>query len=78
MLELALDYLERGFHVIPLGDPFSPIPRRIVEEAGGKTTRLDGSPAGVFDGRFGFAASNSRVHDELLGMLLNPTEVSVS
>jgi hypothetical protein len=35
MLDTALDYLERGFHVIPLGDPFSPIPKRIVEEAGG-------------------------------------------
>lgn len=35
MLELALDYLERGFHVIPLGDPFSPIPKRYVEEAKG-------------------------------------------
>lgn len=35
MITLALDLLERGFHVIPLGDPFSPLPRRYVEEAGG-------------------------------------------
>ena len=35
MLELALDYLERGFHVIPLGDAFSPIPKKILEEQKG-------------------------------------------
>lgn len=34
MLELALDFLERGFRVIPLGDPFSPIPKKVMIENG--------------------------------------------
>lgn len=35
MLETALQLAERGFHVIPLGDPFSPVPYSLVKERDG-------------------------------------------
>jgi myo-inositol-1(or 4)-monophosphatase len=41
----------------------------LVEEAGGKATRLDGSPLGLFDGGRGVLVSNGRIHDELLHTL---------
>jgi myo-inositol-1(or 4)-monophosphatase len=41
----------------------------IVEEAGGKATRLDGSPLRLFDGQKGVVMSNGHLHDKLLGLL---------
>lgn len=41
----------------------------IVEEAGGKTSRLDGSPLALFGGKTGVLASNGVLHEELLGLL---------
>lgn len=38
----------------------------IVEEAGGKVTRLDGRPIHLFDGGRGVLASNSVLHDDLI------------
>lgn len=38
----------------------------IVEEAGGRVTRLDGSDVALFDGRWGLLATNGVVHDECL------------
>lgn len=49
----------------------------IVEEAGGVTSRLDGDPASVFDGRYGFAASNGKVHAELLETIAEPARTEV-
>ena len=37
----------------------------IIEEAGGKATRLDGTPVHLFDKRKGFLASNGLLHTEL-------------
>jgi myo-inositol-1(or 4)-monophosphatase len=41
----------------------------IVEEAGGKATRLDGSPLALFDSGRGVAMSNGLIHDELIGLI---------
>jgi len=41
----------------------------IVEEAGGRATRLDGRPLEIFDGGRGVLISNGHTHDELLGMV---------
>ncbi|MBX7259284.1 MAG: inositol monophosphatase [Candidatus Hydrogenedentes bacterium] len=41
----------------------------ILEEAGGKVTRLDGSPAYLFDGGHGLLATNGRVHDDLIRII---------
>lgn len=41
----------------------------IVEEAGGKTSRLDGSPLQLFDRRWGVAASNGLLHEPLLSAI---------
>jgi myo-inositol-1(or 4)-monophosphatase len=41
----------------------------IVEEAGGKSSRLDGSPLRLFDKRNGILISNGPVHQELLRLL---------
>lgn len=41
----------------------------IVEEAGGKTSRLDGSPLEVFDGRKGVLISNGLIHQQILDLL---------
>jgi myo-inositol-1(or 4)-monophosphatase len=38
----------------------------LVQEAGGRVSRLNGEPVGIFDGKRGFAASNGLVHDDLL------------
>lgn len=38
----------------------------ILEEAGGKVTRLDGSPAYLFDGNHGLLATNGHVHNDLI------------
>ena len=35
MMTAALAFLDRGFHVIPLGDPFSPMNRKLVSACGG-------------------------------------------
>ncbi len=43
----------------------------IVEEAGGRTSRLDGSPLGLFDGKRGVLATNGAVHDAFLTALGN-------
>lgn len=42
----------------------------IVEEAGGRVTRFDGSPVMLFDGRMDFVASNGSFHDGVLAMLV--------
>ncbi|HOT49411.1 MAG TPA: inositol monophosphatase [Candidatus Hydrogenedentes bacterium] len=41
----------------------------IVEEAGGRATRLDGRPLGVFDGGKGALLSNGHIHPELLSLV---------
>jgi len=41
----------------------------IVEEAGGRASRLDGSPLMLFDNRHGVLISNGRVHDELASLI---------
>ncbi len=41
----------------------------IIEEAGGKATRLDGSPLALFDDGRGVLMSNGHIHDELLAAL---------
>ena len=41
----------------------------IVEEAGGKATRLDGRPIHLFDNGEGVVISNGRVHDEIISLL---------
>jgi len=41
----------------------------IVEEAGGKLTRLDGSPLELFDGKSGLLASNGILHKEFLSLI---------
>lgn len=44
----------------------------IVEEAGGKATRLDGTPLRVFDSGKGALISNGPLHEELLSLLDQP------
>lgn len=46
----------------------------IAEEAGGKATRLDGSPLLLFDGKRGAVVSNGLLHDALLAILRRRTE----
>ena len=41
----------------------------IVEEAGGKATRLDGAPLMLFDNKKGLLASNTHLHDQLIEMV---------
>lgn len=41
----------------------------IIEEAGGRVSRLDGSPLNLFDGRPGVLATNGAIHDEALNMI---------
>ena len=41
----------------------------IVEEAGGKVSRLDGSEVRLFDGKRGMVASNGLIHEELLALV---------
>lgn len=41
----------------------------LITEAGGRVTRLDGSPLSPFDGGRGVVATNGHVHDELLAIL---------
>ncbi|MEW6357466.1 MAG: inositol monophosphatase [Planctomycetota bacterium] len=41
----------------------------IVEEAGGKLSRLDGSPLELFDGKKGLLASNGILHAEFLSLI---------
>lgn len=41
----------------------------IIEEAGGRLSRLDGSPLRLFDGQRGVLASNGHVHDEIVELL---------
>ncbi|MBI5094122.1 MAG: inositol monophosphatase [Candidatus Hydrogenedentes bacterium] len=41
----------------------------ILEEAGGKTSRLDGSPLHFFDKRRGVLATNGHIHAETLSLL---------
>lgn len=41
----------------------------LVEEAGGSSTRLDGSTLYLFDEKRGVLLSNGAVHDEILGLL---------
>lgn len=41
----------------------------IVEEAGGKATRLDGTPLRIFDGQQGALLSNGHIHEELLSLV---------
>jgi len=41
----------------------------LVEEAGGRTSRLDGSRVSVFDGKRGLLASNGHLHDSLLALV---------
>lgn len=43
----------------------------IVEEAGGKATRLDNSPLNLFDGRSGVLMSNGVLHDKIVELLRN-------
>jgi len=38
----------------------------IVEEAGGKASRMDGTELRLFDGRNGVIISNGRIHEELI------------
>lgn len=44
----------------------------LVEEAGGRASRLDGSPLRIFDKRLGVLISNGSVHDELLSLVGPP------
>ena len=41
----------------------------IVEEAGGRVTRLDGSPIHFFDGRPGVLGTNGAIHEELITVI---------
>jgi len=41
----------------------------IVEEAGGRSSRLDGSPLELFDGRKGVLITNGALHDEMLALI---------
>ena len=41
----------------------------IVEEAGGRATRLDGSPLRLFDGGRGVLITNGHIHQEVLSLL---------
>jgi myo-inositol-1(or 4)-monophosphatase len=41
----------------------------ILEEAGGKVTRCDGSPVNLFDGRWGMLATNGALHAEGLAAI---------
>ena len=41
----------------------------IVEEAGGKATRLDNSPLRLFDGQQGVLISNGHLHEEIVKLL---------
>ncbi len=41
----------------------------IVEEAGGTVTRLDGTPAYLFDGGHGLLATNGHVHQNLIDII---------
>jgi myo-inositol-1(or 4)-monophosphatase len=41
----------------------------LVEEAGGKTSRLDGAPLHLFDGQRGVLATNGHIHKELMGLI---------
>ena len=41
----------------------------VVEEAGGKVTRIDGTPMRLFDGQRSVMASNGKLHDEALSLL---------
>lgn len=41
----------------------------IVEEAGGTTSRLDGSPLRLFDNRKGVVATNGFIQNEVIGMI---------
>ena len=41
----------------------------IVEEAGGKTSRLDNGPLCLFDGKRGVLMSNGLLHEDLVGIL---------
>ena len=41
----------------------------IIEEAGGKTSRLDGAPLMLFDNKKGILASNAHIHNQLLKMI---------
>lgn len=41
----------------------------IVEEAGGRASRLDGSPLMLFENRHGVLISNGHVHDELVSLI---------
>lgn len=43
--------------------------RLFVEEAGGKSSRLDGSPLGLFDGGRGVLITNGLIHEEILALL---------
>ncbi|MFO7774594.1 MAG: inositol monophosphatase [Candidatus Hydrogenedentota bacterium] len=47
----------------------------IVEEAGGTSSRLDGSPLGVFDDKQGLLVSNGGVHNALLTHLSGANEL---
>jgi myo-inositol-1(or 4)-monophosphatase len=44
----------------------------IIEEAGGRCTRWDGSPLTYFDGRIDIVASNGKIHEETLSLLHAP------
>jgi myo-inositol-1(or 4)-monophosphatase len=44
----------------------------IVEEAGGRVTRLDGAPVYPFENRKGMLLSNGVMHEELLSMIVPP------
>lgn len=43
----------------------------LIEEAGGRATRLDGSPLDIFDGGITLLATNGACHDEVLGSLMH-------
>lgn len=50
----------------------------IVAEAGGKSSRLDGSPIAMFDGRRGLLASNGLLHETMVGLIEGRTDRSAA
>ena len=57
-IEAAVDWTSMPWDLAPLG--------LIVEEAGGKSTNLEGKRT-IYDGRF--VSSNGKIHDEVLALL---------
>ena len=68
MCSIATGNMDAFIHVGPTPYDYA-ASQVIVEEAGGKCTRFDGSPLFLFDGKRGVVASNGILHEELLAVL---------